>query len=167
LALFLKISSSAETNHSLWITQKCAELFAERDRVAELALPYNKNAPSHVAKGSNIVLIARFIGGQLLRPKQLTRLRQSGLRATSVPVPKTAVHEYCLPTPRKHDVGTPRQTTAMQPKSVPQLMCQPSHDYFWLRVLSANARHHTATLGRHRRISLVCHVSVERQSLRH
>jgi hypothetical protein len=167
LAGLLKIRSSAKASSGLLISQKGIELCAERDGVAKLALPYHKYAPAHPAKCLNVALVARFIGCQFLGPERSTRFGQRSLPATSVLVPKAAVDEYRFSPPRKHEVGASGQIAAMQPKSVPQFVYPLSHDYFRFRVLTANARHHPATLGRHRWINRSCHFSFERRSLRH
>ena len=70
----------------------------------QFALPYNDNAPSERFKESIILQIPFSVVLNLRQPEFLIGFRKYKLRASFVPVPKAAVHEYATAVFGKNDI---------------------------------------------------------------
>ena len=105
-----------------WISIRCLEevLYPskQRDHVAKLAFPNNKNAPAHIYQCFGMRPVPRLCPRNFRFPVLHIGCRDSTGRASFMIVPKASVNEQRGLVTRKRNVGFPRQLRIVQPKPI-------------------------------------------------
>ena len=116
--------------------------------MAELALPYNLNAPTSSLKSCLMPLVTSVIRFQFGLPEIQSRFRHPRQFASGVwmPVPEATVNEDHYSSAREHDVGAARQPAVVKAVAQPCFMKGSAHTQFGPRVLSPHPRHLGAPL---------------------
>jgi hypothetical protein len=112
----------------------------------QLALPNDEDAPPQSFEGLDVSHVALLVLRKLRPPKRTTRLRQRGLSAAGMLMPKTSVNQNYFMERRKHNIRAARQVAAMKSKSVPQCVRDSSNQLFGLGIFTPNLRHQTTAL---------------------
>lgn len=139
----------------------------ERIAVAQLALPDDQYAPAHRLEGLDVPRVAFLVSKELGSPKRTPRLRQCGLAATGMLMPKTSVNQDHFAEGWKDNIRTARQVPAMQSKSVSQRVRETPHELFGFGVLSPNFPHQTTALQSDGRINYLGYRQIHRAVCSH
>ena len=116
------------------------------DRVLQGAFPDNSHAPAKSMEHLHMAPVASDISLEFLPPEIFIGLGCGCVAAAFMSVPEAAVDEYNRPVHREHKVGGARQPSHMKSISKTPGEKKEAKCSFRPGVLSANARHHAATL---------------------
>lgn len=122
--------------------------------MARRAFPNNRDTPAHSYERGDILRIARRVPRKLLVPERCTRLWESEVAATLMPVPEASVYQYYDTILSKYDIGRARQGSRIQPVSKPSPKQATSHEQLWACVSRPDGRHHPGP----RRVNSICHL---------
>jgi hypothetical protein len=109
---------------------------------AQRTLPYERHSPSLLSQTSRISLVARNRLIELAQPKFRSRRRHSRVSASLMPVPKTALDQYCCPPPWKNNIRGARQTPVVQTKAQAARVESTPKGHFGAGMLAPDACHH-------------------------
>ncbi len=110
----------------------------------EIALPNNQNANPIASQTGEILLITNDIRGKLLFPKASVLLGCVSVIATAVPVPVTAIYEYCGIVFRQPEIWPARHAFLVQSKTKAASVQVATHDLLRLGVLPPDLAHYVA-----------------------
>ena len=112
-------------------------LRAESVIVSQLAFPQNKSRPIEPAELAKMFSVSRSISRNLVLPVIQARLWHPS-EATSVPVPKTTIHEDHFLSWSKNQIRLAWQILPVKPVSVSQVIDKMTHNPFWLSVIGTD-----------------------------
>lgn len=127
-------------------SQKMSKLGGKRNDISGFTLPNDEDLPAHPFQGLGDAFIASHVSKELCPPKTFARFGNGSLTTPPMLMPKTAVHEYDLPTRRECEVGDAWKVATVQTKSIPERVHEPANQDLGLGISAANARHEAATL---------------------
>lgn len=111
----------------------------------QLALPDGQYPPPLAEKFLLSPPVPLNIILQLLSPEIGAGLGQRGESASFVVVPEAAMDENAGPETWQHNVWTPREVLAMQPKTITTGMQKLPHRYFRFGIPAPDAGHHSGS----------------------
>ncbi len=112
-----------------------------------VTLPHHDDTPTGPPQCNAVSLVTKYVSRELFRPKSFSRLGHRRRLAPLVPVPETTVNKYHGTILWQHDVGPPRQVTAMKHEPKTRAMQHGPNDQFRLGVRGSNPRHDHRTFG--------------------
>lgn len=114
-------------------------------RMLQLALPDGQYPPPVAEKLLLNPPVPLYIIPEFLSPEIGASLGQRGESASFVVVPEAAMDENTGPETWQHNIRTPGEILAMQPKTISTGMQKLSHRYFRLGIPAPDAGHHSGS----------------------
>ena len=109
--------------------------------IGNATLPDDQHVPIKFLESPDIAAVSNDCARELFFPQRDVLLGHRTSRTPTMPMPKTAVYKYDLPSARKHNVGLPRQVCPMEPVSIPHLSQQTANDLFGICFSGTNTAH--------------------------
>ena len=132
----------------------------EINPLAQRTFPDDRDSPASLKQVVSVSLVSFRVGMKLGLPELRASSRGCRIRATSVPMPETAVNEAYCSELTKHEIGSAGEFPVMQTVSQATGMKGPTESKFRPRVPAADSSHHARTGSlvhyvRHRRFCQV------------